>query len=198
MAVKGTYPSTPCPMSHVPHLSILNPTTTFPHPACWSNRRSRDSQAKHNDSRSPGHFDKPAGGGWSKAKAPGDSGSKLAPLGYRLPFVWGKKKHQKLETGRNKNGEFHVGQYLQISFFWGAFVRTCFIFRKCVFTNQIHSTFHGFTLQYTILQYSRVQYTTLLNSYHITLHYPIYIHIVYIYIYISYTWCHHRKHIFKD
>ena len=113
----------PCPPTTMsPNSPQLHPTTmSFPPlpPTCWSNLRSRDSHAKHNDSRSPGHFDKPPGGGWSKAKAPegrAHSFQRVSDLDRTPQGVWVAKPPK--------------GFFFEI---WG---RTCFNRRFCFFDGE--------------------------------------------------------------
>ena len=160
-------PTTTHPLSHVPNPSPP-PTPPPPFPtACWSNRRSRDSQAKHNDSRSPGHFDKPAGGGWSKAKAPGDSGSKLAPLGYRCPLFGAQKKGAK--RGETKWG-VSCRTISPKSPFFAVLLLELVSYFESVFL-QIKYTVHFIVLHYNTLYYSTVEYNTLHYLIHTTSHY---------------------------
>ena len=154
---KSKFSNQPCPPNH--HVPQLHPTqpnqpchSPPPTPTCWSKRRSRDSHAKHNDSRSPGHFDKPPGGGWSKAKAPEGRGAnpqlRVSDLD-RTPQVFG------FETGGEQS--LMVGfvflmekiPYLQICL-EKVFVGSCFIVRKvCLYKLIMQYMF--FVLHYNTL-----------------------------------------------
>ena len=153
------------PNHHVPQLPPTQPNppchSPLPTPTCWSKRRSRDSHAKHNDSRSPGHFDKPPGGGWSKAKAPeGRAHTQLRVSDLdRTPQVFGLQNPQRFFF-RNGGRKFLMVdfvflmekiQYLQICL-EKVFVWKLFHSSKSVLI-QVNHAVHVYciTLQYTIL-----------------------------------------------